>query len=58
MRRLRGGTVPINRVLKDKRTPEEIELLELAYVKAVLLPRNGPNGAAWRRPLFTDLPCE
>ena len=99
--------MPINRLLKDKRTPEEIELLNKAfnhalnllgvivttrfaiwslaklsrsarpaqasrerlrrwpwcgldYGKAVLLPRNGPAGAAWRRPLLrgtTDLPC-
>ena len=84
--------MPINRLLKDKRTLEEIELLNkalawlivttrfaiwslarlsrsarpaltsrerlrrrpwsgLAYGKVILLPRNGPAGAAWRRPL-------
>jgi hypothetical protein len=31
LRRLRGGTMPINRLLKDKRTPEEIEFLNKAF---------------------------
>jgi hypothetical protein len=29
--RPRGGTMPINRLLKDKRTPEELELLNKAF---------------------------
>ena len=37
MRRLRGGTIPIDRLLKDKRTPEEIELLNKAFNHALNL---------------------
>ena len=32
-----GGTMPINRLLKDKRTPEEIELLNKAFNHALNL---------------------
>ena len=46
MRRLRGGTMPINRLLKDKRTPEEIELLNKAFNHALnllgVVDRNDP----------------
>ena len=46
MRRLRGGTIPIDRLLKDKRTPEEIELLDKAFNHALnllgVVDRNDP----------------
>jgi hypothetical protein len=32
-----GGTMRINRLLKDKRTPEEIELLNMAFNRALSL---------------------
>src|SRR6185295_18414708 len=41
-----GGTMPINRLLKDKRTPEEIELLNKAFNHALnllgVVDRNDP----------------
>ena len=44
--RPRGGTMPINRLLKDKRTPEEIELLNKAFDHALnllgVVDRNDP----------------
>ena len=46
MRRLRGGTMPIDRLLKDKRTPEEVELLNKAFNHALnllgVVDRNDP----------------
>ena len=46
MRRLRGGTMPIDRLLKGKRTPEEVELLNKAFNHALnllgVVDRNDP----------------